>query len=423
MPRLKTRRWDARQVYFLLCAANALFFGMVFTASMIYQVQVVGLSPLQLVLVGTTLEVTAFLFEVPTGIVADVYSRRLSILIGIVLIGFGFMLEGSVPRFEAILLAQVLWGVGYTFTSGATEAWIVDEVGGSNAGQVLLRGAQFGALGGVIGILASVTLGSIVINLPVVMGGVGLLALAVFLAFVMPETGFQPIPREDRGSWGTMAHTFREGLKLVRGRPILITIVGIALLYGMYSEGFDRLWTPHLLKDFTLPAIGDLQPIAWFGGIGIAGMILSALATEVIRRRVDARHSIAAARSLFVISSVMIAGLLGFALVENVLLALAALLVFNTARGLVGPIFSTWTNQHIDSTVRATVLSMFSQLDAIGQIAGGPFVGAVGNVSIRAALTFAALILSPVLLLFLRAVRQTRTAPSYPAVEEAASIG
>ena len=69
-------------------------------------------------LVGTLLEASVFLFEVPTGVVADVYSRRLSVIIGYALIGLGFALEGIVPRFEAVLLAQVLWGVGYTFTSG-----------------------------------------------------------------------------------------------------------------------------------------------------------------------------------------------------------------------------------------------------------------------------------------------------------------
>jgi DHA3 family tetracycline resistance protein-like MFS transporter len=52
-----------------------------------------------LVLVGTVLEPSVFIFEIPTGIVADVYSRRLSIIIGQVLIGLGFMVEGLFPVF------------------------------------------------------------------------------------------------------------------------------------------------------------------------------------------------------------------------------------------------------------------------------------------------------------------------------------
>lgn len=99
--------------------ATALIFHMIFTASVVYQVTTIQLNPLQLVLVGTTLEATVFLFEVPTGIVADAYNRRLSIIIGVALMGIGFVLEGSVPRFDAILIAQLVWGIGATFTSGA----------------------------------------------------------------------------------------------------------------------------------------------------------------------------------------------------------------------------------------------------------------------------------------------------------------
>jgi DHA3 family tetracycline resistance protein-like MFS transporter len=72
---------------------------------MVYQATVVGLSPLQLVLVGTALEATVFVFEVPTGVVADVRSRRLSIVIGYVLVGAGFVLEGAIPAFATVLVA------------------------------------------------------------------------------------------------------------------------------------------------------------------------------------------------------------------------------------------------------------------------------------------------------------------------------
>src|SRR5215204_4158859 len=97
-------------VYLVLMAGQALCFSLFFTVHLIYQVTVVGLDPFQMVLVGTVLEVTVFLFEVPTGILADVYSRRLSILIGVALIGCAYVLEGGIPEFWAALGSQVLWG-------------------------------------------------------------------------------------------------------------------------------------------------------------------------------------------------------------------------------------------------------------------------------------------------------------------------
>ncbi len=130
---------SAYWVFLIYEGAISFLLSMIFTASMIYQVTMVGLSPLQLVLVGTTLEAAVFLFEIPTGVVADMYSRRLSVIIGVVLIGVGFIIEGTCPLFIPILIAQVIWGLGITFTSGATQAWISDEIGEGLAGRAFLR--------------------------------------------------------------------------------------------------------------------------------------------------------------------------------------------------------------------------------------------------------------------------------------------
>jgi len=155
------KKLDAYRVFIALSVLVDFLFSMIFTASMVYQVTRVGLTPLQLVLVGTTLELSVFLFEVPTGVIADIYSRRLSIIIGYFVMGLGFLVEGSFPLFAAILLAQVLWGVGYTFTSGATQAWISDEIGEQNAGRAFLRGNQLGQISGLLGILTGTLLGSL----------------------------------------------------------------------------------------------------------------------------------------------------------------------------------------------------------------------------------------------------------------------
>jgi MFS family permease len=122
------RRGDATRTYYVLNGVATCCLSLSFTVNLVYMATEVGLDPLQLVLVGTALEITCFVFEVPTGIVADLYSRRASVLIGFALIGLGLLLQ-AVPLLAAILAAQVVWGIGYTFTSGATQAWITDEVG------------------------------------------------------------------------------------------------------------------------------------------------------------------------------------------------------------------------------------------------------------------------------------------------------
>ncbi len=417
---LRPKKLGAYPTYLILGGASAFFFTIIATLNLVYQLEVAHLNPLQLVLVGTVLEIACFLTQVPTGALADVYSRRLAVILGILLIGVGFLLEGAIPRFETILLAQVIWGVGATFTDGADSAWIADEIGEERVGHAFLRASQIGQAAALIAIPISVAFGSVRLNLPILVGGALYLLLGVFLIVFMPEQGFKPKPRQDRASWQAMADTTRDGARLIRRRPILLTFLGIALLFGASGEGFDRLWTAHLVDDFLFPTLGSFQPVIWFGIISALSTLLSIGATELVRRRLDLNQYRLVARALLVFNGLLSASVMVFALAGGFYLALAALWCANMCRTVSRPIFYAWQTQSIDPSVRATVLSISGQTDALGQIAGGPALGAVATYgSLRAALALAGAMLMPALLLFVRAGRQGRA--SAPAAEEPAA--
>ena len=190
----------AYRIYLCIKSAFALFFTLWATVAAVYRIEVVGLDPLQLVLLGTALEVAVFVFEVPTGVFADTFGRRRSVIVGCVLMGSGFALEGAIPEFAAVLAAQAVWGVGYTFISGALEAWIADEAPDRDLGRVYLRGEQADYLGSLVGIPASVLLGLVALNLPLLAAGALTIALGLALVFAMPERNFRPSPREGRSS-------------------------------------------------------------------------------------------------------------------------------------------------------------------------------------------------------------------------------
>src|SRR5688500_17893502 len=225
---------NARFVYLFIEFSASAFFSMMFVTTSLYEATVAGLTPVQLILVGTALEISAFVFEVPTGIVADVYSRRLSIIIGYILMGLGFLVEGFFPAFLPILLAQVIWGLGYTFTSGATQAWISDEIGEDDANKLFLRATQIGLFASLIGMGLAILIGANNVALPLQAGALGVILIGITLMIIMLETGFHPTPREDRNTWQHMWHTFKQGLDAVRSRPRLMNIVFIGLFYGLY---------------------------------------------------------------------------------------------------------------------------------------------------------------------------------------------
>ncbi|MBI2951553.1 MFS transporter, partial [bacterium] len=310
------RRPGAYPVYLILSGASTLFSAMMFTVLTVYYVTVVGLNPLQLVLVGTVMEATAFLFEVPTGVVADVYSRRLSVIIGTFLVGVCFVIEGLVPLFGAILLAEVIRGVGETFISGAREAWIADEVGEARVNHVFLRTAQVRQVARLVGTFAGVGLASVQLNLPVALGGGLTMALSLFLIFAMPERGFRSAPREGRTSWQTMCHTFRGGAQVVRRSPVLLTLLGVEIFGGAASEGFDRLGDAHLLTNFQFPELGSLKPVVWFGIISAGSQILGFLAIQTFRQRLNraSRNPTTTARMLLVLEALTVLSLFVFGL-------------------------------------------------------------------------------------------------------------
>jgi DHA3 family tetracycline resistance protein-like MFS transporter len=413
------RRMAAAPVYLIMSGSFGFFFALIATVNMVYQFQVAGLSPLQLILVGTLLETVAFLCEVPTGIVADVYSRRLSIVIGYVLVGSGFAIEGLVPEFAVIMATQVIWGIGITFTSGATDAWLADEVGEAAASRLYLRGSQLAQIGALVGTGVSVALGSWRINAPIVLGGVALIGLGVFLALFMPERGFTPAPQGDRNSYQKMAHTFLAGARVVRRSTILTTILVVIVIRGAGSEAIDRLWQAHFLEYYVFPAIGSLQPIVWFGLIGAVAKLLSLASTELVKRRVDTTRHRAAAGSILALTALQLIAVVGMGLATNFWLATLAFLAVSITRVTSYPVYTAWINQGLAPETRATVLSMTAQSDALGQIVGGPPLGVVGNrYSLRAAIVAAGLLLLPALPLLAGSMRRPRAVGGQVALAE-----
>ncbi len=404
-PNLKV---DATKVYLFIEFAASTFFAMMFVTMSLYEATVAGLTPVQLVLVGTTVEVSIFLFEVPTGVVADAYSRRTSIIIGYFLMGIGFLIEGLFPAFLPIVLAQIFWGLGYTFTSGATQAWISDEIGEEPANKLLLRANRVSLYASLLGMGLAILIGSQSVGLPILVGGIGVVLIGFALMVIMPETGFHPTPKEDRNNWQHMGHTFKEGIKAVRVRPRLMTILGVGLLYGLYSEGFDRLWVKHIIDTFDVPIIFGQTEVAFFGLLRAGSMILSILATHFVEKRVNTASPLAIGRATLGITFGISAGLISFALSPIFTVTIIAYWVISVLRNVMEPLYSAWVNQKLDSNTRATVLSMSSQVDAIGQMGGGPLMALVAGIySVTAAIVTSGLLLLPALPLINRANKQS----------------
>ena len=177
----------------------------------------------------------------------------------------------------------------------------------------------------------------------------------------------------------------------------LLVLAG--LLYGASSEALDRLSEYHLLRDIGLPSRGPAA--LWFAGLSLAGLLLGLAVTEPLRRRIEVGKEAPVAGLLGVLTVLSLLGILAFALAPGFWWAAVALTGLNVVRGLYAPLYSTWLNTGLESGSRATVNSLASQADALGQVSFGPLFGLAGNVwGVPAALALGALVRLPTLLVF-----------------------
>jgi DHA3 family tetracycline resistance protein-like MFS transporter len=376
------------------------------TVNLVYMVEVAGLGPLQMVLVGTVLELSAFIFEIPTGVLADRYSRRLSVIVGNTMTGASFILIALVPTFEAILVAQFIWGVGYTFISGAYPAWLSEEIGAERANRAIVKSAQFAQAAGFFGIIFAVLLAHVSLHLPMLIGGMGVVGLAVAMAIWMTETGYQPRDTQPRAAWYALGATFMDGVREVRSRPLLLTILSIAVVFGLFSEGLDRLYVPYLIESFTFPELGQLDSVVWWGVIAAVSSIVGFLATGFARRVLDLSNHLHLTAALASITLVISLAVLAFANLDGFYVVLACFWLVNGLRAAAGPLETAWLNRRLPSSIRATILSMHGQADSLGQAFGGPIVGLIAQrFAIGTALTISALLLLPALAMYQRAAK------------------
>jgi DHA3 family tetracycline resistance protein-like MFS transporter len=407
-------------------AGDGVLFRLMTTIYSVFVILELGLDPLQLVLMGTILEGTYLLFEVPTGVIADTFGRRASIIVSLFGTGVAFFVLGIADSFAIAIVSQVFWGIFATFASGADVAWLTEEIGEERAREYYVKGEQAWHVAAFVGIVVSVLLGAISFRLPIIVCGIGYLALGIGLALVMPEEHFRRRERaEGERAHHGMIKTFKEGVAQVRAHHVLLLIIATAALHGASTEGADRLSDLHVLCDVGLPGIGTpcegreiragFDLVVWFGVLDGVALLIGFAGLFFIRRRIHLTGHMHVARVLIAIDVLLIVSVVVFGISGVFWLAVAMFWLAGALRSVREPIFTSWLNQGLESTTRATINSMATQADAIGQTAGGPVLGVIARqVSVPWALVTSGLLRAPALVLYAVAIRRGSVGTASP---------
>ncbi len=403
-------------LYLLMRSVKSFAFALVLTYEFAYHTVTLGLSPFQLVVVGVVLESMTFLCEIPTGMFADLVSRRLSVILGIVLCGGGFLFEILSPSFAGVLVAQVLWGIGFTFFSGAEAAWITDEIGTERAGLLFLRATQLGQVLTIIGTFLGVILASFSVSLPIIVGACLCLFLGIVLSFTMTENGFQPTSRvEKQSTWTIVTRPLRDSFQLIQTHSVLWLILLIGIVIGVSLGAFDRLHTPHFVTTIGLPSWGTLSSVSWLGIVNGVISVLSLLGMEIVRRRYQTIEQLVIIKLLVRLYCGMLVGSFLFALTNLFTIGFAGFCLTQTCRNVSRPLLLQWVNLNAPKQSRATVISTYWQANALGHIAGSPVLGWLATIaSLRTALSAGTLVYITTIPILLIAQRRWNRAQQVP---------
>jgi MFS family permease len=333
----------------------------------VYLVVVAHLSPFELVTIGTLQAITVVVAEIPAGVLADAVSRRLSLVAAHVVMGAGMAMAGFVTSFSFLALSQCLWGLGWALSSGADVAWLTDELDQPDrVDRVLAAQGRWDLLGNPPGIAAFALLAWVTtLSLAIRVSGVAMIVLGLTMVARMPETRFTPVDAGRR--WRESMGIFRNGVAIARRDRRILMVLAATFLVNGSSVAFGRLFELRLVA-LRIPTRPD--PIAWFALLTIAAFLLGAVALRVVEARID---GFGVARRAYAVSCAAgAAGMVLFALGPGLrVAAFGAFVASGTAFPVTRTVGAIAVNRRTESGSRATVHSLLSQAEHVGEIVCG----------------------------------------------------
>jgi MFS family permease len=338
-----------------------------------------GLSFFEVFLANAAFSAGMVVFEVPTGVVADTLGRRVSFLLSVVVLSVTTLLYVALAEVEAGVVAfavvSVLMGLGFTFYSGAMEAWLVDALavtghdGALDA--IFARGQQITGAAMLVGTVGGGLLGQLDLSIPYLVRSALLVAVFVIAYAVMHDIGFTPQRLTLAELPSAVARNARDGVTYGWGqRPLRLL-----MLASFFQLGFF-MWAFYASQPYLLDLLGS--DAVWVAGLVTAGIALSTIAgnqlVDVLSRRCGRRTTLLLGAAAVETCAAIVLGV-----VSSFWAALPALLLITAASGVTSPVRQAYLHQVVPSEQRATVVSFDSMISNTGGVGGQLGLGALGE--------------------------------------------
>jgi MFS family permease len=334
-----------------------------------------GLSIFEVFVANAAFTAAMALFEIPTGVVADTLGRRVSFLLSEATLAVGTLAYVGVAAIHGGLLlfclAGVILGLGYTFYSGAVEAWAVDALKATGYQKELdglfARASIVSSIAMITGTILGGLLGQISLSLPYLARAV-LVLMAFGVGFgTMHDIGFTPRAMHLRGVVGEMEKVGRAGMTYGWRKPA----VRLLVLYSFFFFGFFSwawyAWQPYFLDLFGRNAVWLSGVIAsLFATAGIVGNVVVARLVRRTKKRTTIMLAAAALSSVTMVAT---------GVIQSFWITVPIFLLGAVAFGIMGPVRQTYLHNSIPTSERATLVSFDSLVGSLGSVGGQTGLG------------------------------------------------
>jgi MFS family permease len=368
-----------QRTYLVLLLGNTLAASLIWGINTIFLLDA-GLSNLEAFAANAFFTAGMVLFEVPTGIVADTVGRRFSYLLGTVTLSASTLLYVLLWQVEAPFwqwaVVSILLGLGFTFFSGAVEAWLVDALMATGfTGQLESVFARGQIVNGVAMLTGSVAGGFIAqqtsLGVPFVLRGAVLVVMFVVAYRLMHDVGFTPERR------GRLVAEVRNVAAASIEYGWRVPAVKWLMMEALFTGGV-AIYAFYALQPYLLELYGDPEAYQVAGLVAaiVAGaQILGGLVAPRVRRLFHRRTS------ALIVTCALTAVTLGLiGLIENFWAVLALIVVWGLLFAASQPIRQAYLNGLIPSRQRATILSFDSLMESTGGVWAQPVLGRSADV-------------------------------------------
>jgi MFS family permease len=368
---------DPKRVIRSYLVINALF---TLSASLIWGINTLfllhaGLSIFEVFVANAAFTAAMALFEVPTGVVADTLGRRMSFLLSEATLAVGTLAYVGVAAIHGGLLlfclAGLILGLGYTFYSGAVEAWLVDALGAigytHELDGVFARASIVSSVAMIVGTVGGGLLGQINLSIPYVAR-----AMLVLVAFAvgfrtMHDIGFTPRAMHLEGIVGEMRKVARAGITYGWRKPaVRLLVMESFLLYGFFS------WAWYAWQPYFLDLLG--RNLVWVSGLIAAMFSLASMGGNAIVKRV-AKPGMRRTTILLASSAIVTACFLVTGGVQIFWVAVPVFIFASFVGGVSQPVRQTYFHGLIPTDQRATLVSFDSLIGSVGSVGGQTGLG------------------------------------------------